>query len=527
MERVFAMGRIAFYSFLGLALALPVYYAWNTPFALIDDYSDWQFQRVFLSLDAFQVWFTGNFAQFSGGRYRPYFDISQGISWIVLGPNPGIHHIVRILVRVCTGLFIASAYLQFCNSWRGSVPRASFEVSRFQGLAGLLLLFIFFPNNPEARLAPQELHSGFFISMLIWIAARALTRPQAFLSTVLLYYIAFFGLAIAKEVNFFVLPVCILVFHLFIIKRHRLVLSVLPILIFVHTLAKITTAYKSGGYGSRPVNAELIWNNVAWIIQNILLINLNWIVSIAFIALLLFVLVDSFIQIRKPLAPETRKSLLILLTATAFLGAFGVGITTSWLQVLRYWYPMIPPIVLILGIALFRLNLFTLDRGSLNRLLRIASVLVAIVFFLSAWPAVLYQYIVQHHSRNTELMLIKRLQTRLDSGETIQLDLNESEYADKLRTILLDFNPYYYGTKPYSLDVLSPDKASTSALFVTRNAASVIPTEEIESKNSYAIFKRSLAFARAFHLIRKPETYLDHGAEPFWAYKWYIGKIKR
>ncbi len=186
---------LAFLPLVGMALA----YSLRTPFRLIDDYSDWMNVRILDSWAGFWGWLKYSFFSTQGLRYRPFFYLYQGLAWKLFGPRPALLHAARWIFK-----FGAAWYFYRClRLWLGA--RRGWLWLAFWPFA---FLFFLFPNNPEARLSPQELFTIFFLALVNWQAARLLKRTQGDLSRAGLAELAgllpaFLALCLFKENNFF------------------------------------------------------------------------------------------------------------------------------------------------------------------------------------------------------------------------------------------------------------------------------------------------------------------------------------
>ena len=121
--------------------------ALRTPFRLVDDYSDWQHSAIFHGTSNFLNLFTIGEWSTQSPRFRPFFELWAALSWSIFGQEAWIHNLVRLLVK------LASFWLAFRLLIR--VTAAPLQ-GQLRLAAIFACLYLFFPNNPEARLAPQE-----------------------------------------------------------------------------------------------------------------------------------------------------------------------------------------------------------------------------------------------------------------------------------------------------------------------------------------------------------------------------------
>lgn len=85
-----------------LLVALALYLTWpvfllslDTPFALVDDLSDWRSITILSSLQGFLSYLVSTFDLDGNVALRPVFDISQAMAWMLFGENYSLHHLHR------------------------------------------------------------------------------------------------------------------------------------------------------------------------------------------------------------------------------------------------------------------------------------------------------------------------------------------------------------------------------------------------------------------------------------------------
>ena len=139
-------------------LLFPIFwYAYHTSFALVDDYCDWTILKKFSSLEGTKIWLNNILFHFGKGRYRPTFDLYNYLTWYLFGDKANLHHLMRLVLKSLAAFFTIRGLSFFT---RKQTCRHSL------GIFAFLSVFFFFPNCPEARLAPQELLMVFFMSII-------------------------------------------------------------------------------------------------------------------------------------------------------------------------------------------------------------------------------------------------------------------------------------------------------------------------------------------------------------------------
>ena len=494
-------------------LYLPVlYYSLNTPFSLVDDYVEWVRLRIF---DHFNHWLYIEFHTFGRShhwldtellgrhwqnpRYRPFWELYIGASWKVFGPTPWPHYLARWVTHFCSIFAFAAAFL--CVQRRNvNVDSAtSSRIIRMLPLIALVYLWIFFPNQPAARLAMHELHDVFFLGLCVWMTALALLRqgkPQNRRAALLIYTafcLGFCGLIWSKEPN--IAPALWLLISYYALiaieavrrqagSRISAILALksvsvwkalggLPLIaVFLHTLVKAHYVYQEGGYGTGTITPKLLADNAVWIADGLFQVHTSLIITagLAFLsaALLLFVAVNIA---KKRFSAELVFTLFMLgLFASLYL-----VLCASWAQILRYWYILIPVFTTLLAFSIKFILEFVAAQWRPKRALgfnfaRIpplparnlaAYALIAfIAFFVCCnYYNFLYQTIVQHIARHNDAKLLSETTRLLDQDQYIQVLDAEYPNGYELITYFNEYLPWFYG-REYDLRARPPQEAS-------------------------------------------------------------------
>ena len=522
---------------LPIALYIPaLYYSLDTPFALVDDSVIWRSVKIF---DWFDEWLQLEFLGYDWAdpRYRPFWEFYSGLTWKIFGPTPWLHHLARWAMHFGAIAAFAAAFLCFQQRNRDENGTASHPVIRLLPLTTLAYLWIFFPNQPAAKLSPQEAHTVFFLGICAWSTALTLSRqgkPQsrrAMLLTYAAFCGGFCGVAWTKETNIAaVLWLLLSYYALPAIEAMRLqtdsltsavhtlksvsvwkALGGLPLIaIFLHTLVKVYFLFQEGDYGTASLTSELFINNAAWIAAGLFQVKTSLIITVGLAllsaALLLFVIVN----IAKR---HFSDDLVFTLFLMGVFASLYIILCASWAQPLRYWYVLIPVFTTLLAFS----SKFMLEFAAGFNLARIfthprnlaAYALIAfIAFFICCnYYNFLYQTAVQRISRHNEANLIAEMTRLHDQGRYIQvLDINWG-YTYELTIYFQQFLSWFYD-REYNVHA-DPPEETEQPHHIVRHFKTVGRLPEVEQNY------RPLAYAyRIADLLQtgSPHYELDGGA---------------
>ena len=491
-------------------LYLPtLYYSMNAPFALVDDYILWKFIHIF---DWFRHWLYIEFLtldyshnrldiEFLGGdwenlRYRPFFELYNAATWKIFGPTPWLHYLARWAVNFGAVAAFAAAFLCF-ERRDPNVDRATARrVIPLLPLAALVYLWIFFPNQPAARLGAPEVYTAFFLGLCAWMIALTLSRqgkPQsrrAELLTYAAFCLGFCGVAWSKEFNIAAaLWLLISYYALIAIEALRQrgdsrasavralksvsvwkALGGLPLIaVFLHTLLKLYFLSQTDGYGRAPLTPELLIGNAAWIAEGLFQARASLIVTggLALLSAALLLFVAANIAKRRFSAE--------LVFTLFLLGLFAISyliLCASPYQALRYWYVLIPIFTTLLAFSSKSILEFATDlgrketRGRLRfraymhpRNLAAYALIAFIAFFVCCnYYNFLYQTVIRHASRHNEANLIAEITRLHQQGQYIQISDMRYIYLHELATYFHEFLPRFYGRK-YDLHSEPPQES--------------------------------------------------------------------
>ena len=499
-----------------ILLYLPVlYYSLNTPFALVDDYRTWVFIRIF---DGFYEWLSTEFLGYDWYdlRYRPFWEFYSAATWKVFGPVPWLHHLARWATHFGAVAAFAAAFLCFHprNRDGNDNSAASRRLIRLLPLTALVYLWIFFPNQPAARLSPQEVQTVFFLALSVWMTALTLLRqgkPHSRRSTLLIYAVfclGFCGLIWTKEPNIAPALWLLISYYALIaieamrrqagsrISAVRALKSVsvwkalggLPLIaVFLHTLVKVYVISQQADYGTAPLTQELLIGNAAWIAEGLFQARASLIITAGLALLSAAMPLFAAVNIAK------RRFSAELVFTLFLLGLFAslyLVLCASWEQALRYWYILIPVFTTLLAFSIKSI-LECAAQFNLNRIpipprnLAAYALTAFIAFFVCCnYYNFLHQTTLQNISRHNEANLIAEMTRLLDHKRYVYIlngDRKENEYNEYLFSLILyphEFLPRFYG-KEYTIHTEPPQEAGQPH-YIVKHFKTVDRLPEIE-----------------------------------------------
>lgn len=425
-------------------LFIPVfYYSLTTPFALVDDYFDWTWVEVFESPRRFSHWFYERFLTLegTGNRYRPFFEFYNMLAWKILDPTPWLHHLSRWILHFAAIFAFSAAFLSF--------PRARLSpVSQLIPLAILVYIWLFFPNSPASRLAPQEVYTVLFLALCNWMMALMLIGrdsgrgPFATIRIHSLFFLGFLGLALSKETNIAVMA-WILAFYwvvLFWKKSSRWVLAGIPlIVIFLHMLVKVSQAR---GYGPTERDAvTAFYYNSREILIGLSQIQTSVVISVGFMTLCVFLLHH---VVAKSSGRRFDAEFYFIIFLLGQAASIFLILAVSWGVTLRYWYVLIPIYTSLMAFSCKYILESMTYRPRLMRCIVTTAFAGFTVYFIGAnYYNFLGQTMVQKNLRQTEAELIKEITHLHDQGHHIYIFENRNEHVINLVRYFHRFSPRF------------------------------------------------------------------------------------
>jgi hypothetical protein len=534
------IGNWVFFLIVCLFIIPALYYSIKTPFALIDDYGDWGIVYLVKNWSFFKIYIRDTFLSNDPGRYNPFYQWYNVLTWSVFGPIPWLHHLMRWVMK-----FIAWYFWIRCLFLFTEIP-AKKVLSKTQSLSRKIypyisktslpfwvftILFVFFPNTPESRLAPVEIHTSLFLAIINYGIAQLILFYNGDLTitsrkTLLLIYLGFIGLSLSKESNIaflFAIFVSILFIQRkwFSLKVWMRIITL--VLIFVYTLLRVKAAFHGGGYGVPTITSHLLIKNSIWLFNSIFQLETQIIIGIGFIFFIIYRLwwIKIGIAIRTTkMSLMTKENAFIIILIAEFIMGYAV-LLTSKSQVLRYWFPLIP--ILAFMIALSVKVLWIKFYENPRRLMIVASgVALFIFYFLTAnYYNYLTQFIAQYNTRMIEKRLLNDLERELISGATVIVP-KKDEYEDKIRIYFTQFLQYYYHRK-YPIYTEIPSGTTGKICYVTQAMGifDLYREKTFTRKEQYPLLDWSNLLSSRLQGKVAP-IIVDTGAEPIEGYTWYI-----
>ena len=461
-----------------VVLFLPaLYYSLTTPFGLVDDiyYSFYAsvLDDIFGRSDPLAQSFV-----LDPGRHRPFWDFHQAVAWTVFGPVPWLHHLARWLT-VTGAVFAFSAAFSAFPSAAPAGRGATAAFIRLLPRALLVYLWVFFPNQPAARLGPQEVSTVFFMGLCTWMTARLLVRQdregaKELGSTRLthgLFVLGCFGLLWSKEVNIAVALWMLIFYCAPLLKgwdRTRILGGLALAAVVVHTAWTVSGLREAGGYGTAPLTPQLVMDNARWIAAGLFQVDTSPVIAAGLAVL--SALLPAFVG-----RANRRERLFVLFLLGQFASLYLI-FCLSYSQAPRYWYPLVPVFATLVAFsAKFMLGFVApptdVSVRPASRPLRarfpIACALAGFVLFFIGcnYANTLLQTVVQHRARHTEKALLAEVTRLLDRGRHVQV-MDFAEGDELMQNILVYYNwflPRFEGRHYDIHDIWTPVVPSNHA----------------------------------------------------------------
>ena len=510
---------------LAALLLLPAFlYSIRTGFALVDDVADWQTVSLWMrNPGRFLEWCRDTWLRFTPGRYRPLFELSNLVAWSLWGPHPAWHHAARWGLKLAALVgFVISLRLVV---GRNRAPWATLVMA---------YLFLFFPNQPDARLAPQELGTVLFLALLNLVVARLHTAHGSDLAAArggLLagLYAACLALSWAKETNVAILAWVTLWFLGSSVARRswRGALRAVPVvLLTLYTALRVAAAARTAEYGVMELSWKTWLGNLAWLARELLQISTSWLIALALGLLLVGLLVSMARRL-----PSPRASDWFALFVWGELAGLVLVVSVSWLQVLRYWYPLLPLVALLVALSLARLHAALVRRRPVYGEWLSAGCLLFVVYFVVCNLHAFYaQYAIQEHVRAVEQAVKLDIGARLADGQYVFTYSDESDlYWEFNRSLQLYFSDYLPTVTGTGLALASvPPPAGQIGLCLTR--VPMAEGGELVCRYAKPWPSRFMAWTYALSAAaqgrRSLPITIDAGASSPMTYSWYLYRIR-
>jgi hypothetical protein len=433
-----------------VAISPPLYLSLNTPFALIDDYTDW-----IISGNSFKAVMQSQFAslfELSLSRTRPMFDLLNYFTWNIFGDRPWAHHLFRWALKV--GAFaliffsIKNILIKFINKH---------TEKDYLRIIFFLPLFVFFlsPNNPDARLAPVELELSLFLALLFFSSIKiifSLSSSEKNNWYLLFLYVGAIGVIASKETGFvyaFMALAPIFICAILLKKNQTILyLKLAPILSFTmwsgystfFKLVNDATPYGNSGLAAVKANALGLYKVT-------LLTGINpvlQVILLAPIAYFFYLCIAYFITNRKEffVINQNIQYLGIFILIVGELLASILMALLSPLICVRYIFPLLVPYTIIIGLTGAAFFSFQDTTKKVRILISIASCWALFCIY----GATVSQYGIQYSERNAEkLFLADALRIATENQGKIFIYSAVGEYKDKAVKYLTWYRQHFYG----------------------------------------------------------------------------------
>ena len=501
-----------------LAGLLPVWaLSVRTPFRLIDDYGA-----------SFDLWdkplrehlASNLLVRENEGRFRPTYDLGQWIAFGLFGADYRGHHALRLLLKVLAFAALLAVALRHVEGSGGTRLRTR---ERLVLAALAFSLFFYFPNNPEARLTPQELPTvTYFMGCLFFVTRRPAGAASARDDVLGL---ACFAVGLwSKEPN--VIPGAVLLALVLAetvgrrdARPARRWVSMGYVVVWVHAAAKVARMSLEGGYGRSTFTGSAAVAMVREIPRQVLLgATAPWLPVLFIFGLASFV----WLGIGRAASRGWRLRSAALLSLL-FSSAAAYVLMSS--PVLRYAYPTAAFVVLLTVIGSGLLLARAPSETALRRR-SLATAVLALVFALTTYRDMVAQFSTQYVAGWTETATLERVE-RLMTAEPGRsfFAVWDGEYD---RRVGLYFNrhlPYFSGRATRIGFVRTPAEVPVDADWVTRRtvAAGFLTVLEVLPIPHPRVLAVSTALSRMMRLGRPlPDPILDAGAPLFEPQSWFV-----
>ena len=444
-----------------LLYAPVLYYSLQSPFNLIEDYSHWIHVHILESPSSFFAWLKWAVGigeevrpdpTLVGSRYRPLWQMYNAVTWTWFGTNAAAHHLTRWILHFGTVAFFCAAFCRICAMPAGRSPRSA--TGYLLPLWLMVHVWLFFPNLPAVRLGPQEVLTAFFLGLCNYLAAVALSwesqgglRKTRWRWLYGLFLLGFLCLTFSKEINF-ALSIGLLVgYFVFVCLMKKAgwrgALTGLPLVAIVAAMAaRVYAATEDTGVGyGHAWSAHTSMANATKMLLGLFQVQTSSVIAVGFVALLGALAFGHMAGTQRMLRalPKDRQKgdtpgfrggtaamdyelVFVLFLVGQFVCMFGI-LTALWGVGLRYWYPLVPLLAMLLAFAAKLVRAAAGGRpGWLER--GVALPLIAFVVFFVAcnYYNFALQTIASHSLGNADAELVEEVRRLGDQGEYVVVE---------------------------------------------------------------------------------------------------------
>ena len=312
----------------------------------------------------------------------------------------------------------------------------------------------FFPNQPVARLAPQELHTFCMLGLLFMGTVRLLTDPEdAGKGVIALRTCAmitgYVGLSMAKEVNVALMAgFCLFLLGVSVTRKrpYLVVVVVSAVALLLYTVWRIHMASLSAHYAQMELGIPLLIQNQRWLTQDAFQYATSPVFAVI-IAVSLIAMGVRMIRLWQHYGLSLDVECLVFSLGMT-LGLVAI-LMISWLPVLRYFYPLVPLLGWHVSRGYLEWDLLLGTHFIRKRILYASCLLLLGWFVLANYYGYLLQFAVQHHARHIEQRLLCDMEQRLKARQPVAVYCDggdpELELPMAVKVYFEQYLPLYRG----------------------------------------------------------------------------------
>lgn len=460
------------FSLLGVLLFVPIFrYSLDTPFALIDDYSDWKYSVIFTSPSLFREWLDYNFLDTESLRYRPFWEFYNAISWSIFGTNAWLHHLSRWGFHFAMVALFSTSLLCFVR-WEKEHGTDKTWMIPLIPLTFLVSILLFFPNIPASRLSPQEVYTSFFLGLCTLAVALTLSniRNRRWIHSpgwrYGLFILGYAGVLSSKEPNVGAGLWLLLAYTVWAIVgtgRRRKLMGGIPLtLIFGFTIYRLV-----GSAGTYENTLGSSFERAERSLVSLFQTETSILITVVFSLLFLIAIASTIVSVIR--RHYSKESLFILFLVGQILSLFLSISLFSPIYALRYWFPVLPVFTMVMA---FAVNYLVFQSRKVSWVLSItvgSTLLIFCAFFIAInYYNFSLQITSQHRARNIESSTINAVARLLDNGEYVySLFIGNNEYDYSQLNYFDQYLPFFGGEHTDISWVGWPSVATFSPLIQT------------------------------------------------------------
>lgn len=222
-------------------------------------------------------------------------------------------------------------------------------------------------------------------------------------------------------------------------------------LVFIHTLVNVYTSASLLTYGTASITPELLAANAGWLLAQLFQAETSLLITAGLALLFLFLL--GWVGVLAGRRQWDGELVFVVILLGLFASMYLI-FCTSWLQVLRYWHPLLPLFAILLAFA----AKFALAgaagrpplrfRGYSCPLRPAVALLLAgfILFFVAGnYYNFLYQTVAQHYLRSVEAQTLAEITRLQERGQYVRVITDGTEPTGSIPIYFDYVLPRFYG----------------------------------------------------------------------------------